>query len=359
MKCNRSIGPLCGGVWLFHDGRRIVTVFHSSMCDIQNAQMRQGFIHIGTRKTATKSVQLVSSGHSHELAMQGRLYPRAGRLESHPGHHNIAWEISADRRYEARLGTIADLLREIRSGTHLILSSEDMECALFVPDRFADFISCLQSAGYKIKFVLYVRNQADYLPRIYLTVVRFGLETAFNDVLIEVLDHAEFRFQEGVFGFDYVDLLNRLHAFPDVEVIVRSYDRIPASVCSDFLSIFGLGLSDVGLGDEVIANVSLPVEYYLQYFVRNRFGRDLSAAEQEAIRLIAMRADRLRMSPHAAQKVKRRFYDSNRKLATKCGIPEFGIFRSTESTHAAPREFCIDEVFSAATEKHLRQLPDT
>jgi hypothetical protein len=292
--------------------------------------------------------------------MQGRLYPRAGRLESHPGHHNIAWEISADRRYEARLGTIADLLREIRSGTHdVILSSEDMECALFVPDRFADFISCLQSAGYKIKFVLYVRNQADYLPRIYLTVVRFGLETAFNDVLIEVLDHAEFRFQEGVFSFDYVDLLSRLHAFPDVEVIVRSYDRIPASMCSDFLSIFGLGLSDVGLGDEVIANVSLPVEYYLQYFVRNRFGRDLSAAEQEAIRLIAMRADRLRMSPHATQKVKRRFYDSNRKLATKCGIPEFGIFRSTESTHAAPREFCIDEVFSAATEKHLRQLPNT
>jgi hypothetical protein len=115
-------------------------------------------------------------------------------------------------------------------------------------------------------------------------VVRFGLETAFNDVLIEVLDHAEFRFQEGVFGFDYVDVLNGLHAFPDVEVIVRSYNRVPASVCSDFLSIFGLGLSDVGLGDEVIANVSLPVEYYLQYFVRNRFGRDLSAAEQEAIR---------------------------------------------------------------------------
>ena len=233
----------------------------------------------------------------------------------------------------------------------------------FRADRFADFISCLQSAGYKIKFVLYVRNQADYLPRIYLTVVRFGLETAFNDVLIEVLDHAEIRFQEGVFGFDYVDLLNRLHAFPDVEVIVRSYDRIPASVCSDFLSIFGLGLSDVGLGDEVIANVSLPVESYLQYFVRNRFGRDLSAAEQEAIRLIAMRADRLRMSPHAAQKVKRRFYDSNRKLANKCGIPEFGIFRSTESTHAAPREFCIDEVVPqhrktpAATTGHLRREP--
>ena len=157
-------------------------------------------------------------------------------------------------------------------------------------------------------------------------MVRFGLETAFNDVLIEVLDHAEFRFQEGVFGFDYVDLLNRLHAFPDVEVIVRSYDRIPASVCSDFLSIFGLGLSDVGLGDEVIANVSLPVEYYLQYFVRNRFGRDLSAAEQEAIRLIAMRADRLRMSPHAAQKVKRRFYDSNILKDSSCSQTRFDHF---------------------------------
>jgi hypothetical protein len=320
--------------------------------------MRNCFVHVGTHKTGTTAIQRLLSRSSSILADKGYLYPRAGRLEAHPGHHNIAWEISGDRRYQVRNGTITDLLQEVSSSTRdVLLSSEDLECALYASDRFADFVSRLQSNGFKVTFILYVRSQVGYLPRIYLTLIPFGLETTYDRFLAEVLEGAEFRWQDWVFDFDYVDLLGRLQAIPGVEVLVRSYDRVPASVCSDFLSLFGLGLKDVGLKQDIVANASLPVQSYLRYFFRNRFGRDLSAAEQEAVLLVAPGTDIAQMSPAAACHVHRRFFDGNRKFAAQCGIPGFGVELPTNATCSDHvRGPYVDEIFSAAAERRLRKF---
>jgi hypothetical protein len=318
--------------------------------------MRNCFIHVGTHKTGTTAIQHMLSRSSSILAGKGYLYPRAGRLKDDPGHHNIAWEISGDRRYEAANGTIPALLQEASCSDHdLILSSEDLECALYSADRFADFVGRVQSGGFKVTFILYVRSQVDYLPRIYLTLMMFGLDAAFNEVLDEVLDRAEFRWREWIFDFDYVDLLSRLYALSDVEVVVRSYDRVSASVCSDFLSIYGLALSDLRLEQEIVANASLPVERYLRWFVGNRFGRDLSVAEQDVFRFVAGRPDALQMSPTATQEVNRRFRDSNRELSAKYGISDFGAGLTTVATRNADfRGPYVDEIFSATSENRLR-----
>ena len=189
--------------------------------------MRTCFIHVGTHKTGTTSIQHLLSENSKVLASRGWHYPRTGRLEDHPGHHNIAWEISRDRRFDVRGGTIDDLLHEVNSTrSSVILSSEDMECALHRMDSFADFVGRLQSSGFEVVFILYLRRQADYLPRLYTTLVYFGLNATFEQFLEEILDRAEFRWREWIFGFDYVQLLRSLESLPGVKVIVRSYDRV-------------------------------------------------------------------------------------------------------------------------------------
>ena len=320
--------------------------------------MRNCLIHVGTHKTGTTAIQVLLSQAHSAFQDRGYLYPRAGRLDSLPGHHNIAWQISGDCRFRPKIGTIEDLIREVRDTPHdIILSSEDLECSLYAVDKFFEFVSLFQSNGFKITFILYVRDQIDYLPRIYLTSIASGFDSTFDQVLGQVLDRAEFRWQNWIFNFDYLDLLNRLHALPDVDVIVRSYDRVSASVGNDFLSILGLGLSDLGIEKEIIANVSRPPKTYLQRFVENRMGRKLSAGEHEAINTIATDIGKLQMSPAAILQMDRRFFDSNRRLAAKCAIPEFATTRSQDTTQSCDiRAPFIEDVFSADTETRFKQL---
>src|SRR6202022_3469950 len=81
------------------------------------ANMPRCFIHIGTHKTGTTSIQHLLSRNSSALRQMGYYYPDAGRLELHPGHHNLAWGISGDRRFRDDYGTIDDLIREVENSS--------------------------------------------------------------------------------------------------------------------------------------------------------------------------------------------------------------------------------------------------
>lgn len=63
--------------------------------------IRTCFVHIGTHKTGTTSLQVALNRHCTELDGQYYLYPRTGRPTMAPdGHHNIAWEIAGDWRFQ-------------------------------------------------------------------------------------------------------------------------------------------------------------------------------------------------------------------------------------------------------------------
>lgn len=74
---------------------------------------RKCFIHIGTHKTGTTSIQHLLIRNSSALRERGYCYPQAGRLELSPGHHNLAWEISSDHRFRDNYGSIGDVIKEV------------------------------------------------------------------------------------------------------------------------------------------------------------------------------------------------------------------------------------------------------
>jgi hypothetical protein len=91
--------------------------------------MRQCFIHVGTHKTGTTSLQRALSRHQETLRSRRYLYPRTSRPPQAPdGHHNVALEISGDRRFRSEYGTLEDLIAEIQGARdhHILLSSEDL-----------------------------------------------------------------------------------------------------------------------------------------------------------------------------------------------------------------------------------------
>lgn len=319
--------------------------------------MRKCFIHIGTHKTGTTAIQHLLSRNSSTLAGRGFLYPQSGRLELHPGHHNLAWEISGDHRFQNHHGTIDDLIREARHKSEdIILSSEDFECALYHPSRFASFISSLQSCGLSVTVILYVRNQIDYLPRIYLTLLHFGLNETFDRVLGSTLAAGEFRWRDWIFNFDYCDLLSRIDGDLNINLIVRSYDQAEASVCRDFLSIFKLTLGDLDLDEEIFENQSLPLRNYLRVFLKNRIGRELFEDEERAMNILTSpEADKIELSDGVKRDLFQRFSDTNQRLFIECGIPapKMEIASGTRSFPTTPY---VDHLFSENTENSLAAL---
>lgn len=289
--------------------------------------MRRCFIHIGTHKTGTKSIQLALSSHSEGLQERNFLYPLTGRPPEAPhGHHNLAWEVSGDSRFRKRHGSVKKLLKEISGSTHdVILSSEDFECCVHQRESFSDFILCLQGSGFDIKLLVYFRNQIDYARTLYLQLIPFGFDKPFGHFLNEVLEHGFFQWRNWICSFCYRDLLQHLEAIEGIDIIVRSFEEAKSSLIGDCLSNFGLEPANVGIRENIHENKQVALNHALKMFYQNRIGRQLTDGENQIISsLVATLKDRpLELSPSSKLKIIRRFADSNQYVVRKYHIARF------------------------------------
>jgi len=218
--------------------------------------MRRCVLHVGTHKTATTSLQHFLDSRPRQLAASGYLYPRVGRPEGAPaGHHNLAWQISGDRRFLTDYGTEDDLLREIaETNLNIIISSEDFECSAHHHERFEKFIAALRRLAIRVSLIVYLRNQIDYAESLYCTQIHQGFDQPFSTFCDEILELGAARWREWIFPFDYESFIDNLAANADVDVIVRSYDHpMQGSPILDFLSV-------VGIGDVLAPGEELPYE---------------------------------------------------------------------------------------------------
>jgi hypothetical protein len=70
------------------------------------------FIPIGTHKTGTTSLQAWLRSRALELAASGLLVPSAGTLCDSSGHHNPAFQLGGDSRYDPSLGGLDERVEE-------------------------------------------------------------------------------------------------------------------------------------------------------------------------------------------------------------------------------------------------------
>jgi hypothetical protein len=301
--------------------------------------MRRCFIHVGTHKTGTTSIQHMMSSRTAELQAKGYHYPQSGQPQSSlPAHHNIAWQMTGNANFRSEHGTISDLLAEVRDRPEdVILSSEDFSSAIYNKE-FREFVTLLRSAGFAVTAILYLRSQLDWLPRLYLTLVQAGWDLSWHKWLNVDIEPASRAYQILIaMGadptrlpsscIDYLDVINTARGSGIDDMIVRSYDAANASVCSDFLSIFGLTLQDLNLNGETRTNQSLPLREYLQMFTGQ-----LSTVVPPDER-------RIQLSPQEQRRLLHQFSETNRQLFTEHGIPE-------PTVHCDASGYYIDELFS-------------
>lgn len=142
------------------------------------------YLHIGTHKTGTTSLQAWAVANTDALAAQGVLYPKTGRMGG--GNHSpLAWAIAGDSR-GADL-SFETLLAEIRATPHpkILISGEEFE--LLSADRISALATALSEFDTRILAVF--RPQPDLIRSQYAEWTKQLLTTDHFSVFWRYFQH--------------------------------------------------------------------------------------------------------------------------------------------------------------------------
>lgn len=201
-------------------------------------------LHVGTHKTGTTSLQTMLARNEGHFAVKGLYYPAAGRGGG-DGHHNLAWELAGDERYDPAAGSLADLVAELAAAgpRAVVVSSEDFEYLHRRPERLATLRTGLESAGYAVRVLVVLREPAGYVESLYAELGKHGLTGSLDGFVEGALASGAVTFGAWTFSLDYPTLVGAFAgAFGRRRVQVLGYH--PADVVGSLLAACGrqLGL---------------------------------------------------------------------------------------------------------------------
>jgi hypothetical protein len=283
------------------------------------------FLHVGTHKTGTTSVQNLLTANERMFAERGLYVPRSGRSEERSGHHNLAWELNDDRRFDAARGTLADTLREIAEhrSPRVCLTSEDFEYLHDRPHELRQLADGLGRIGYRAAVIVFLRPQADYAESLYAELVKHGLRLPFDAFLDTIVATGEFVFNDRWrFTFDYERLLDDFAAtFGPAQIIARRYQGYAGDIVADFLELIGVAGSELRerIAQPRRLNAGLRFADVLTRFELNarstRRSDDVPAIPR--LRRVGGRFDPVHL--REASRIVERFNAGNRRVAERYG----------------------------------------
>jgi hypothetical protein len=214
------------------------------------------FVHVGTHKTGSTALQMFLDEHAGELDRAGFYYARSGRGVD--GLHFVHKGLAADmRRFEGTDGTVTAVARDIgASGAPwACISTEGLHPLHARTERLILLREALADAGYRMRLLIYLRPQSDYLESLYSLFVHVGIAITFPKFLRSALRDGFVSWKRQIFRFAYSRLLDGfLDVVPAADVIVRPYapSGSPDWIARDFLAQIDPDLPD-RLGDEAFA----------------------------------------------------------------------------------------------------------
>lgn len=332
------------------------------------APRRRIFLHIGTHKTATTTIQKGCCDHRAALLEAGWLYPTTGMYIY--GQHNVAWEMCSGHpqpwnhvnywvRYRPEWGGMQQLLDEIENSTapNVIISSEDFdglqtERIFQLRDRLKDF---------QVEVIVYLREQASFLQSAWAQFVKSGyiVESfpAFVDRMLASGDEV-LRY----FGAYDAFLQPWMDAFGADSVHPRQFSRdvFRGHVFHDFLACCGVPNPE---GYQIPDNQNISPGYKSLEMIR-LMGQDVESLEKRSViaRYLQhlgqeMKWDHGKLNLIGAQthdRIQARFSAANRFLQEKfnSGEPFFsGLFKES-----ALSQFNIQDMPSEEWEEIARSI---
>ncbi len=234
--------------------------------------MPEFFIHCGLHKTGTTALQHFLASNARALLESGLHYPASGTSVG-GAHHNLAWELSRDRRFVRKNGGLELMLRQTAAiGRDTVVSSEDFESSLLSPERWTSLLETLKPLGYNVTFIVYLREPASYLQSLFLENIKHGCGDEFGAVARQVVERGSYSFKDWTFQFDYDAIARQMARISGARVVFRSFERLlDGSIVPDFFSLIGHTLPKGIIAADIEANLRTDTVTLLRRFVLNRY----------------------------------------------------------------------------------------
>jgi hypothetical protein len=160
--------------------------------------MKTIYLHIGTHKTGTTSLQQSLIKNRNILKSSGYLYPKNGIHKKTPGHHLLAWSIShGDYHQIETTGKIIDLrkawpcvLSEMAEASvdNYILSTESF--CLLSEDQIRELRGFIHN--YNVKVYICLRRQDLYLKSLYSERIKKGESKTFKHFIEDYRERCDY-----------------------------------------------------------------------------------------------------------------------------------------------------------------------
>lgn len=311
-------------------------------------------VHCGLHKTGTTALQHFLSQHDGQWRAAGVLVPRTGRLEQYGGgHHNIAWQLNRDRRFDPRLGTLGELIEEIAGfDGDAVISSEDFETCLTAPARLAPLLHHPRLAGRDSVLLIYLRNQISAAEALFTENVGHGFGEECAQVMQAIVAHGDWVAREWRFQFDYRRLWETAAMFAPATVLFRAHCPPAAGgIVADFMRCVFPGIPLVEPGAAPKVHTRLNFRDALIAFHTNRTGCMPDRREDAVLRVLAQQAgDAEVLLPTVLRRLfQERFMPGNRAICQAAGLPLEALDLLTHGAPPGPHALLMDRVFSFET----------
>lgn len=238
---------------------------------------RKMYVHIGTHKTGTTSIQAFLRSKTNALKECGIYIPNSGTINPSSGHHNIAWQLRNDRRYRKNFGNVKDLINEIEISQYQtsVISSEDFEYLSQYPDQLKNFDRLIENLGYSCEYIVFFRNKNSYLTSLYQELLKHGLSDSYDDFKNSIIKNKSFTYRDGwYFEFNYQRFINQWKSILNKKITFYSFDEIANK--EGLLPFF---MSIIDSSEEIIndskkaAKLNTSLFTYPKDWLLNKYGR--------------------------------------------------------------------------------------
>lgn len=284
---------------------------------IVNQLTRTCYVHIGTHKTGTTSIQGFLASNRERFANYGVCLPVAG-TERDAGvvtHRQLARELRGDSAYDPAYGGLTEVCAELaRSAARTAcLSCEDFTFLYDAPAALTRLRDGIRAAGFEPRIVVYLRAQASYCTAVYAENVRHGYRIPFDRYFADVLERGCYVWDGGSGPpFDYNVLLDGFaRVFGRDAIVARRY----RSAAADNALLFSFARLLLPHGVDLHAFTVPPVRY------------NGSLTFDDVLRLLGQGSEApaapIRFTPLGigqSLRLARRFAGPNLRLAARYGV---------------------------------------
>ena len=226
------------------------------------------YLHCGTHKTGTTTIQRYLSENKQLLEKNNLIYTSIGNTQQSPySNHGIAWRISGDPRiqFEKDKNSLEDFFKILKvSDKNIIVSSEDFQFFNIDKNSYSKFCEEIYKNNYKIKPVIYLRNQFDFFKGIYQILLMLGVRFVNYEQAINIIRNANNRIElknnKLTVFFNYSDLISNIKEKLNIEnndIICKSYDQNKENLIESFNNIVGIKNNEK-ININSYENVALP-----------------------------------------------------------------------------------------------------